>query len=192
MDPLEQVKKLREEYERSLDAAESRRTAYHQAVLDLYESGRPLREIAKELGLSHQRVHQIVSGEPPRRRNLSRTTGGVGALLILVAATFGALRLAHAPPFVPTVQVPGVITMRDYQAVGLVVQRGLNARVIWRRKNIGLGLVQHVYDESPAPGGRLTKGSTVTLYVEVPANHWHCAGPNGKTCPTTYFYKALS
>jgi DNA-directed RNA polymerase specialized sigma24 family protein len=57
------TKKLREEYDRALDAAEARRVAYHEAVLDLYHSGTPLREIAKELGLSHQRVHQIVSGD---------------------------------------------------------------------------------------------------------------------------------
>lgn len=193
VDSLDQVKKLREDYERALDAAESHRVAYHEAMLDLYRSGTPLREIAAELGLSHQRVHQIVSGEPPRRRNVGRAAGGIGGLLILVAATFGALRLAHAPPFAPTTaQVPAVITMRDYEAVGLVVQRGLNARVIWRRKRIGLGLLQHVYAESPTPGARLTKGSTVTLYVEIPAKHFHCAGPNNTSCPTTYFYKALS
>jgi hypothetical protein len=103
VDSLDQVKKLREEYERALDAAESRRTAYHEAVLDLYQAGTPLREIAKELGLSHQRVHQIVSGEPPRRRKLPRAAGGIGAALVLVAAAFGALRIAHAPPFVHAV-----------------------------------------------------------------------------------------
>ncbi len=106
MDPLEQVKKQREEYERALDVAESQRAAYHEAVLDLYRSGTPLREIAKELGLSHQRVHQIVSGEPPRRKKLPRAAGGIGAALVLFAATFGALRIAHAPPFVQATPVP--------------------------------------------------------------------------------------
>lgn len=110
MTSLESVKKLREEYERSLDAAESRRVAYHEAVLDLHREGTPLREIAKELGLSHQRVHQIVSSEPPpRRRNLGRAAGGMGGVLLLVAATFGALRLAHAPPFGQAGPVPVVI-----------------------------------------------------------------------------------
>jgi PASTA domain len=192
MQSLEQVKKLREEYERALDAVESRRAAYHEAVLELHQGGTPLREIAQQLGLSHQRVHQIVSGEPPRRSKLPRAAGGIGAVLLLVAATFGALRLAHAPPFVPTVQVPLVIQMRGELAAGRLVQNGLNARVIWRRKNIGRGLIDHVYAESPAPGKRITKGSTVTVYVEMPAKHFHCAGPNGKPCPTKYFYKALS
>jgi hypothetical protein len=108
VDSFDQVKKLREDYERALDAAESHRVAYHEAVLNLYRSGTPLREIAKELGLSHQRVHQIVSGEPPRRRKLGRaaTAGGIAGVLVLIAATFGALRIAHAPPFVQTVRVP--------------------------------------------------------------------------------------
>jgi hypothetical protein len=106
VDSLDQVKKLREDYERALDAAESHRVAYHEAVLNLYRSGTPLREIAKELGLSHQRVHQIVSGEPPRRRSHRRAAGGIAGVLVLIAATFGALRIAHAPPFVQTVRVP--------------------------------------------------------------------------------------
>jgi len=106
MDPLEQVKKLREEYERALDVAESQRAAYHGAVLDLYRSGTPLREIARELGLSHQRVHQIVSGEPTRSKRLPRAAGGIGAALVLVAATSGALRIAHTPPFAKTVHGP--------------------------------------------------------------------------------------
>jgi hypothetical protein len=98
MDPLEQAKKLREEYERALDAAESRRTAYHEAVLELHRSGTPLREIAKELGLSHQRVHQIVSGESPRRRNLGRVAGGIGGLLVLIAAIAAAVWIQSYQP----------------------------------------------------------------------------------------------
>lgn len=117
MGSLEHVKKLREEYERALDAAESRRSAYHEAVLELYQGGIPLREIAKELGLSHQRVHQIVSGEPPRRGKLPRAAGGAaGVALILAVATFGALRLAHAPPFARRTSIPSrivVVPVRD-------------------------------------------------------------------------------
>jgi len=191
VDSLDQVKKLREEYERSLDAAESHRVAYHQAVLDLYSSGTPLREIAKELGLSHQRVHQIVSGEQPRGRNIKEAAaGGAAAVLLLVAVTFGALRLAHAPPFVQTVPVPVAVTLRDYAAATRIVQDGLNARVIYRKKNIGMGLVNQVYAQQPTPGQRVTKGSTVTLYAERPAKHFTCRTPTGP-CPTTVFFHAL-
>jgi hypothetical protein len=99
MDPLDHIKKLREDYERALDAAESRRVAYHEAVHDLYQRGIPLREIAQQLGLSHQRVHQIVSGEPPRKRNHGRVARGGAAAAVLLGVLFGGLRLAQAPPF---------------------------------------------------------------------------------------------
>jgi hypothetical protein len=123
VDPLEQAKKLREEYERALDAAESRRTAYHQAVLDLHSSGTPLREIAKELGLSHQRVHQMVSGDTRRPKKLPRAAGGIAGVLVLVAATFAALWLANAAPFVShTGKVAVVHVLRPRPA--LVALRG--------------------------------------------------------------------
>jgi hypothetical protein len=99
VDPLEEVKKLREEYERSLDAAESRRAAYHEAVHDLHRGGMPLREIAQQLGLSHQRVHQIVSDAPPRQRSIKKALGGGVAAVLLLGSLFGALRVAQAPPF---------------------------------------------------------------------------------------------
>ena len=170
MDQVEQVKKLREEYERALDAAESRRSAYHEAVLDLYRGGTPLREIAKELGLSHQRVHQIVSGEPPRRGKLPRAAGGAaGVVLILVAATFGALRLAHAPPFgsgaaVP-VSVPNVVNQRASTAIRTLTEVGLHARVLYvEHKSMPLFPHQVLAQRRPA-GELVDQGSLVTLYV---------------------------
>jgi hypothetical protein len=168
MDSLEQVKKLREEYERALDAAESLRAAYHKAVLDLYQDGTPLREIAKELGLSHQRVHQIVSGEPPRTRRgkLPRAAGGLGALLLVVAAIFGAIRLAQAP--VATASVPRVLHTVQSIAVERLTKAGFKARIVHRQRNIPVALRNTVYAESGAPGARLAKGSTVTLYVAIP------------------------
>jgi hypothetical protein len=112
MDSLDQIKKLREEYERALDVAESHRAAYHEAVFDLYRSGAPLREIATELGLSHQRVHQIVSGETlrPRRRGRAAAAGAMAGVLVLIAVTFAALRIAHVSPFVRAVQAPPAAT----------------------------------------------------------------------------------
>ena len=173
MDPLEQAKKLREEYERALDAAESRRAAYHQAVLDLHQGGTPLREIAKELGLSHQRVHQIVSGEPPAGRSkLPRAAGGAaGIALILAAATFGALRLAHVTPFVSgagvpsRVSVPYVVNEPESVAVRQVADAGLHVRVFYRVHNAAVGSPNLVYAQSGTAGERVAKGSLVTLYV---------------------------
>jgi hypothetical protein len=190
VDSLEQVKKLREEYERALDAADSRRVAYHEAVLDVYRSGTPLREIAKELGLSHQRVHQIVSSEPTRRRNLGRTAGVIGGLLILVSATLGALRLSHAPPFVETVRMPMVVNRQEFDAIDQVVRAGLNARVIVRHRHVPVRRANYVYAASTWPGTKIAKGSTVTIYVEFPI-HFSCRTPTGP-CPTSQVYKALS
>lgn len=123
-------------------------------------------------------------------RRLRRAVGVCAGLLVLGAATLVGLLLAKAPPFSRTVQVPAVLNMTDDLAVTRLVQGGLNARVIWRRKSIGRGQLRHVYAESPAAGRRLQKGSTVTLYVEIPFR-WSCATPTGP-CPMTYFYKAVS
>jgi hypothetical protein len=180
MDRVEQVKKLREEYERALDAAESRRSAYHAAVLELYQGGTPLREIAKELGLSHQRVHQIVSGEPPRRSKLPRAAGGIaGTALILAALTFGALRLAHAPPFTshasgsragtPRVRVPNVLNEPVSVAVRRLENAGLRARVVHRERNVVWP--NQVYAQAGAAGEHVVKGSVVTIVVATPT-HW--------------------
>ena len=175
MDQVEHVKKLREEYERALDAAESRRSAYHEAVLELYQGGTPLREIAKELGLSHQRVHQIVSGEPPRRSKLPRAAGGAaGIALILAAATLGALRLAHAPPFaerVPSrVSVPDVVNEPASVARQHLTEAGLHVRVFYRHAPIGSDRV--IFQKETA-GKRVARGSLVVLFVAGP----HPSGP---------------
>jgi transcriptional regulator with XRE-family HTH domain len=42
--------------------ADRRREEFHQAVRRLHSAGLSMRDIAEELGLSHQRVHQIVNG----------------------------------------------------------------------------------------------------------------------------------
>jgi lambda repressor-like predicted transcriptional regulator len=98
-DPLESVKRLREDYERALDAAESHRAAYHDAVLELHRTGMPLREIAAKLGLSHQRVHQIVTSPAPERRKLGKAAAGVAAAILVAGAILGGLSLTHEPPF---------------------------------------------------------------------------------------------
>jgi ribosomal protein S14 len=53
--------------------AEVARAEFHQAVRRLHLSGASLRELAGALGLSHQRVHQIVEGAGGARRWRSRS-----------------------------------------------------------------------------------------------------------------------
>ncbi len=65
------------------DRAEELRIAYHQSIRRLHAAAASMREIADALGLSHQRVHQIVNGSgdmttsAPKRRGtlLRRLTG---------------------------------------------------------------------------------------------------------------------
>ena len=77
-----------EELEQALDLA---RANYHTSVRRLYESGASLRELATGLGVSHQRIHQIVE---------AATSTGVATRVIssIAACDFcGQQRLAGAP-----------------------------------------------------------------------------------------------
>jgi ClpX C4-type zinc finger len=65
----------RQAQERLIDAerdAEAARAEFHRAVRRLHLHGASLREIASSLGLSHQRVHQIVESAGGSRRWLRR------------------------------------------------------------------------------------------------------------------------
>jgi hypothetical protein len=65
--------------ERVIDAeheAEVARAEFHRAVRRLQLAGGSLREIAEALGLSHQRVHQIVESAGGSRRWRSRQPAG--------------------------------------------------------------------------------------------------------------------
>jgi hypothetical protein len=65
-------------------AADTARADFHHAVRRLQLGGGSLREIAEALGLSHQRVHQIVEGAGgarPWRRVIGRGKAGPGATL---------------------------------------------------------------------------------------------------------------
>jgi Clp amino terminal domain, pathogenicity island component len=71
---VEDARRRRDRYldaERELDVA---RADYHDAIRRLHAAGGSLRGIADELGLSHQRVHQIVddSGASSARRHADR------------------------------------------------------------------------------------------------------------------------
>jgi ClpX C4-type zinc finger len=57
--------------------AETAKDGYHQAVRRLYLTGASMREIAEALGLSHQRVHQIVEASGGTAGWKPRAGGGM-------------------------------------------------------------------------------------------------------------------
>jgi hypothetical protein len=83
---LDQALAARERLGELQEETERGRTEFHQAIRRLHAAGASMRDVAEALGLSHQRVHQIVNGggemaTPARRRTLlnrlvrrSRTT----------------------------------------------------------------------------------------------------------------------
>ena len=73
---LDEAKQARDRLIAARHEVDDARGDYHHAVRRLHASGASMREIAEALGISHQRVHQIVDEEarpgwlrrPPRRR----------------------------------------------------------------------------------------------------------------------------
>lgn len=91
---LERVRRARGNFETSQDEVERRKQEYFTAVRTLHEAGMPLREIASALGLSHQRVHQMVDEAIGKkgaafRRKAGRAAkqGGLAVLMVLLTAT---------------------------------------------------------------------------------------------------------
>lgn len=80
---IEDAKKARAALEDHLDAVERAKATYHDAVRAAWAAGVPLRAIADELGLSHQRVHQMVSGDQQASASARRKPFGKAALTTL-------------------------------------------------------------------------------------------------------------
>ena len=100
---LERVRKARGEFEATQDEVERRKQEYFTAVRTLHEAGMPLSEIATALGLSHQRVHQMVEEATGKQAGLRRKAaraakqGGL-ALLIFLLGVAGAYTLRYETP----------------------------------------------------------------------------------------------
>lgn len=101
---LERVRRARGEFEASQDEVELRKHEYFTAVRTLHETGMPLREIATALGLSHQRVHQMVEEAGEKKSRAARAArrvakqGGVAFLILLAAVGGYAMRGPEASP----------------------------------------------------------------------------------------------
>jgi ClpX C4-type zinc finger len=67
---VREAERAREQLAVSQHAAEQARADYHHTIRRLHAAGGSLREIAEALGLSHQRVHQIIddAAKPIPRR----------------------------------------------------------------------------------------------------------------------------
>lgn len=86
---LEAVRKARADYEAQQDAVQEARDRYYATVRALNAAGMPLREVADALGLSHQRVHQMVGeAESANRRRIRKAAraGGVGIIVALMVS----------------------------------------------------------------------------------------------------------
>ena len=94
---LEQVRKARARLEEQQDGVHEARRAYIDSVRRLYESGMPLREIADELGLSHQRVHQMVTESSGRGANVGRKIAkGAAGLALMMRTALLVMQLTQA------------------------------------------------------------------------------------------------
>lgn len=120
---LDAVRQARAEFESLQDEVDGAKDGYYDAVRSLNEAGMPLREIAEHLGLSHQRVHQMLTAEPRRQRgkNVARGLGAAGVVLAIVLSTVSLLQdPPPAPPVekreVTLVQEP-IITRNDIKEV---------------------------------------------------------------------------
>ena len=107
MDKLERIRQRRDDYESAMDEAERLRDEYHREIVKLHRSGMSLREIAEGLGISHQRVHQIVSPHEQRAggrsvRRGAATAAGLVVILLLLAGVV----LPRSPEVPPPRAVP--------------------------------------------------------------------------------------
>ncbi|MDQ3709800.1 MAG: hypothetical protein M3387_10955 [Actinomycetota bacterium] len=84
---LRRTQQARAAFEARQDEVDEAKREYHQRVRELVAAGMSLREVAAALGLSHQRIHQIVGQAPgvtkPRRRET--TAAGTATLLVILA-----------------------------------------------------------------------------------------------------------
>jgi hypothetical protein len=167
MDNFEEIHRLREEYESSLDEAEARRNEYYRAIQKLNLSGVPLREIAESLGVSHQRVHQIVTGEAQVRSSKKRKLAqGGSAMLIAIVLVLAGAGIRSFGRVAPTPTANGVSQVRVPDVFG---HAAVEAEQMLEQGSLCIGSIQAtgsgqslytVTSQSPAAGslvGRLTR-----------------------------------
>ncbi|MGH2755356.1 MAG: hypothetical protein ACRDLB_13135 [Actinomycetota bacterium] len=89
---LAEVQEARAGFEARLDDVGIAKDEYYSAVRRLNAAGMPLREIAEALGLSHQRVHQMIGeteGKKRLRRAITKAARAGGAAVICLGLAGG-------------------------------------------------------------------------------------------------------
>jgi Clp amino terminal domain, pathogenicity island component len=145
MAPLDatHLREARESRDRMLEAQhtlESARADYGHAIRRLHAEGGSLREIAESLGLSHQRVHQIVEGDegaPARRRSGRRfdwpfTRFTRRARQVIVLAQEEAQTLGHARVGTEHVLL-GLARAEDESTAAVLAESGLSVEAVRER-----------------------------------------------------------
>lgn len=167
---IKKVVSARSEFETRQDAVESARDDYHTAVRALHDAGMSIRHIAAELGLSHQRVHQIVSPTTETKGSRWKKAAGAASAFILVAGGLGIYLTSLPDDRRPTpsasaeksvVQVPNIVGMKHAKATLMLTAAGLEV-VLEETKNAKSGVV---VEQSPQPGYEIEKGSAVLLMI---------------------------
>ncbi|HXV59039.1 MAG TPA: Clp protease N-terminal domain-containing protein [Gaiellaceae bacterium] len=137
------LREARESRDRMLEAQhelERARADYSHAIRRLHAEGGSLREIAESLGLSHQRVHQVVEGDeagPPRRSQRRRfdwpfTRFTRRARQVIVLAQQEAESLGHAPAGTEHLLL-GLALAEDEATAPALAEAGLTAAAIRER-----------------------------------------------------------
>jgi ATP-dependent Clp protease ATP-binding subunit ClpA len=145
MTPLDPttLREARESRDRMLDAQhtlESARADYSHAIRRLHAEGGSLREIAENLGLSHQRVHQIVEGDEARPARKSRqrrfdwpfTRTTRRARQVVLGARQAAQELGH-PQAGTEHLLLGLAQAEDESTAPVLAESGLTAKAIRER-----------------------------------------------------------
>ena len=145
MTPLDPtaLSEARESRDRMLEAQhelERARADYGHAIRRLHAEGGSLREIAESLGLSHQRVHQLVEGDegaarrsPRRRFDWPFTRFTRRARQVVVLAQEEAAALGH-PRVGSEHLLLGLALAEDEATAAVLTESGLTAEAI--RKNV--------------------------------------------------------
>lgn len=95
---LEGIKRSRSRFESLQDEIEDAKSDYYEDIRALHRAGMSTREVAEHVGLSHQRVHQIINGErAARTRKVRKGLGAAGVVAALALASAAYLQSDDLP-----------------------------------------------------------------------------------------------